>query len=81
MLEGLPAGSGRTASVRLVCEGAAARGQGKDCPQDRTVSKAPGGFGSGPGGTGAFPRHQVHLLCHQETERGSCGAALARPGL
>ena len=36
--------------------------------EDRTVSKAPGGFRAGLGGTGTFLRHQVHLLYHQETE-------------
>ena len=77
MLEGLPAGSGSTAGVRLVCEGLQL-GDREGLPsghlgEGRMVSKALGGLGSGPGGTGAFLGHQVHLLRQQETEPGAAG--------
>lgn len=77
VLEGLPAGSGSTAGVRLVCEGLQL-GDREGLPsghlgEGRTVSKALGGLGSGPGGTGAFLGHQVHLLRQQETEPGAAG--------
>ena len=77
VLEGLPACSGSTAGVRLVCEGLQLRdreGLRSGRPgEGRTVSKAPGGLGSGPGGTGAFLGRQVHLLHQQETEPGAAG--------